>query len=250
MESVFHICNCEENCQVKYATCTLLDSALTWWNSHVKTVGIDAAYVMTWKELIKMMIKVYCPRKEIQKLENELLQDTIQMANSLMDQKVCAIATRDADRKRKWEYEQEGNHRQQQNKRQEVGRVYVAGTCNKISYAGTLPPCDKCKFHHYGPCPIKCGNYKKVGHRARDCWTTTSVTCYRCGEEGHTKRYCPGMENQYGDEEALPNLDIVTCTSLLENRYIPVLTNVNANSSFVFTAISHLINVTSIFSVT
>ncbi|GKF54847.1 hypothetical protein Tco_0165187 [Tanacetum coccineum] len=47
IESVFHICNCEENCQVKYATCTLLDSALTWWNSHMKTVGIGAAYAMT-----------------------------------------------------------------------------------------------------------------------------------------------------------------------------------------------------------
>ncbi|GKC65030.1 hypothetical protein Tco_1097628 [Tanacetum coccineum] len=46
MEYVFHISNYATNCQVKYATCTLLDSALTWWNSHVKTVGIDAAYEM------------------------------------------------------------------------------------------------------------------------------------------------------------------------------------------------------------
>nr|GEW67201.1 putative reverse transcriptase domain-containing protein [Tanacetum cinerariifolium] len=72
MESVFHICNYAKNCQVKYATCTLLDSALTWWNSHVKTMGIDAAYAMTWKELMKMMAKVYYPRNKIQKLENEL----------------------------------------------------------------------------------------------------------------------------------------------------------------------------------
>ncbi|GJV69239.1 hypothetical protein Tco_1484748, partial [Tanacetum coccineum] len=27
--------------QVKYATCTLLDSALTWWNSHKRTIGTD-----------------------------------------------------------------------------------------------------------------------------------------------------------------------------------------------------------------
>ncbi|GKE56606.1 hypothetical protein Tco_1495791, partial [Tanacetum coccineum] len=32
--------------QVKYATCTLLGNALTWWNSHIKTVGHDAAYGM------------------------------------------------------------------------------------------------------------------------------------------------------------------------------------------------------------
>nr|GEZ18062.1 reverse transcriptase domain-containing protein [Tanacetum cinerariifolium] len=34
METVFHITNCTEKYQVKYATCTLLNSALTWWNSH------------------------------------------------------------------------------------------------------------------------------------------------------------------------------------------------------------------------
>nr|GFC39163.1 reverse transcriptase domain-containing protein [Tanacetum cinerariifolium] len=72
MESVFHISNCVTNCQVKYATCTLLDSALTWWNFHVKTVGIENAYEMSWKELMKMMTEVYCPRNKIQKMENEL----------------------------------------------------------------------------------------------------------------------------------------------------------------------------------
>ncbi|GKB16220.1 hypothetical protein Tco_0850143 [Tanacetum coccineum] len=31
--------------QVKFATCTLHSVALTWWNTYVKTVGHDAAYV-------------------------------------------------------------------------------------------------------------------------------------------------------------------------------------------------------------
>ncbi|GKF66074.1 hypothetical protein Tco_0192591 [Tanacetum coccineum] len=34
------------NFRVKFATCTLLGIALTWWNSHVKAVGLDVAYVM------------------------------------------------------------------------------------------------------------------------------------------------------------------------------------------------------------
>ncbi|GJW15602.1 reverse transcriptase domain-containing protein [Tanacetum coccineum] len=134
----------------------------------------------------------------------------MRMANSLIDQKVHVIAKRAADNKRKWEDEQEGNHHQQQNKRQKVGRVYVAGTSSKTGYAGTLPLCDKCKLHHHGPCPVRCGNYKKVGHQERDCWTPTSMTCYGCGGKGHTKRYYPGSENQNGDEEARQNLDIVT----------------------------------------
>ncbi|GKA00517.1 hypothetical protein Tco_0673067 [Tanacetum coccineum] len=117
MESVYHISNCEENCQVKYATCTLLDSALTWWNSHVKTVGIDAAYAMTWKELMKMMTEV--PNEE-EKIERYIwglpdniqgnmtsagtrLQDTIRMANScLMDLKGNgAIYTKMCDQQKK-----------------------------------------------------------------------------------------------------------------------------------------------------
>ncbi|GKC03823.1 hypothetical protein Tco_0995433 [Tanacetum coccineum] len=38
MEYVFHISNCTIECQVKYATYTLLGGALTWWNSYVRTV--------------------------------------------------------------------------------------------------------------------------------------------------------------------------------------------------------------------
>ncbi|GJR53662.1 reverse transcriptase domain-containing protein [Tanacetum coccineum] len=41
METVFHISNCPKKYQVKYATCTLLNSALTWWNSHKRTIGTD-----------------------------------------------------------------------------------------------------------------------------------------------------------------------------------------------------------------
>ncbi|GJR76347.1 hypothetical protein Tco_0088712 [Tanacetum coccineum] len=43
---VFHISNCTITCQIKFATCTLLRNALTWWNSYVKTVGHDVAYGM------------------------------------------------------------------------------------------------------------------------------------------------------------------------------------------------------------
>ncbi|GJR55205.1 putative reverse transcriptase domain-containing protein [Tanacetum coccineum] len=72
METVFHISNCPEKYQVKYATCTLLDSALTWWNSHKRTIGTDAAYALSWRELMRLMTEVYCPRNEIQKMETEL----------------------------------------------------------------------------------------------------------------------------------------------------------------------------------
>ncbi|GKD22272.1 hypothetical protein Tco_1223975 [Tanacetum coccineum] len=46
MDSMFNISNCPPKYQVKYATCTLHDSALTWWNSHKRTIGDDAAYAI------------------------------------------------------------------------------------------------------------------------------------------------------------------------------------------------------------
>ncbi|GJX99694.1 hypothetical protein Tco_0356713 [Tanacetum coccineum] len=53
METVFRISNCSVENQVKFSTCTLLASALTWWNSHVMTVTHDVAYSMTWVDLRK-----------------------------------------------------------------------------------------------------------------------------------------------------------------------------------------------------
>ncbi|GJW22029.1 hypothetical protein Tco_0032651 [Tanacetum coccineum] len=47
IEIVFHISNCPEKYQVKYATCTLLNNALTWWNSHKRTIGTEAAFAMS-----------------------------------------------------------------------------------------------------------------------------------------------------------------------------------------------------------
>nr|GEZ62082.1 reverse transcriptase domain-containing protein [Tanacetum cinerariifolium] len=72
MESVFHISGCAVKNQVKFATCTLLGAALTWWNGHVRTLGHDVAYAMTWEILKKKLTDKYCPKGEIKKLEIEL----------------------------------------------------------------------------------------------------------------------------------------------------------------------------------
>ncbi|GJV83733.1 hypothetical protein Tco_1523631 [Tanacetum coccineum] len=72
IEYVFHISNDAIENQVKFATCTLYGINLTWWNTHVRTVGHDATYGMPWKTLMKIMIDKYCPRNEINKLEIEI----------------------------------------------------------------------------------------------------------------------------------------------------------------------------------
>ncbi|GKE61211.1 reverse transcriptase domain-containing protein [Tanacetum coccineum] len=61
---------------------------------------------------------------------------------------------------------------------------------------------DKCKFHHNGPCTVKCGNCKKVGHITRNCRTPIAardqqtLTCYECGSLGHYKSNYPIVKLQ------------------------------------------------------
>nr|GFA32994.1 reverse transcriptase domain-containing protein [Tanacetum cinerariifolium] len=71
MKSVFNISGCAIENQVKFATCTLLDAALTWWNSQIRTLGPEA-YATTWEVLKKKMRDKYCPQVELKKLEIEL----------------------------------------------------------------------------------------------------------------------------------------------------------------------------------
>ncbi|GJW52049.1 putative reverse transcriptase domain-containing protein [Tanacetum coccineum] len=230
MESVFNISGCAIENQVKFATCTLLGAALTWWNGQIRTLGPEA-YTMTWEVLKKKMTDKYCPQGEIKKLEMELwnlkvkgndvlayterfqeltlictkfvanetekvdkyisglpdniygnvksarpktLDETIELANDLMDQKLRTYAERQSDNKRKADDSSRNNHGHQQQpfKRQNVAKVYNMGTGERKPYGGSLPKCTKCHLHHNGPCTQKCHKCNKVGHFARDCRST------------------------------------------------------------------------------
>ncbi|GJX72891.1 putative reverse transcriptase domain-containing protein [Tanacetum coccineum] len=212
--------------QVKFATCTLMDAALTWWNSLIRSLGPDA-YTMTWVVLKKKMTDKYCPLGEVQKLEIELwnlkvkgndsarpktLDETIELANELMDQKLRTYAERQSDSKRKADDISRNN--QQPFKKQNVAKAYNLGTAEKKTYEGNAPKCTKCQRHHPGPCTLKCHKCGKIGHYARDCRSTgnTNATnnrsgngpnpkgngCFECGNPGHFKRDCPKLKNKNG----------------------------------------------------
>ncbi|GKC20865.1 putative reverse transcriptase domain-containing protein [Tanacetum coccineum] len=162
--------NFKGNEGVKFATCTLLGAALTWWNGQIRTLGPDA-YSMTWEVLKKKMTDKYCPHGEIKKPEiglwnlkvkgndvptytecfqeltlicnkfvaNETdkvdkyisglpdniygnvksskpktLDETIELANDLIDQKLRTYAERQTDNKRKADDSSRNNHGHQQ----------------------------------------------------------------------------------------------------------------------------------------
>ncbi|GJY00739.1 putative reverse transcriptase domain-containing protein [Tanacetum coccineum] len=199
MQIVFHISNCSVKNQIKFSTCTLMGNALTWWNSHIRTVGNDVAYAMTWTELKKKMTDKYCLRTEIKKLEVELwdlkvkesneieryvsglsnmiqgsvvaskpktMQEATEIATELIDKRIHTFVERQTENKRK----QDNNQQQQpQNKRQNTSRAYAVGTGEKKLYGGSKPLFPKCNYHHDGPCAPKCHKYNRVGHLAHDC---------------------------------------------------------------------------------
>ncbi|GJS99943.1 reverse transcriptase domain-containing protein [Tanacetum coccineum] len=76
-ESVFSCSNCTKDYKVKFATGTLTDEALSWWNSFAQPIGIEEAYKITWSKFKNLLIKKYFPRTEIKKMEDEFYNLTV-----------------------------------------------------------------------------------------------------------------------------------------------------------------------------
>nr|GEW77542.1 putative reverse transcriptase domain-containing protein [Tanacetum cinerariifolium] len=66
---VFTMSKCTEANKVVFVVVTFQDRALTWWNSQVATLGIEAVTRKTWAEMKVMMTEEFCPLEEIQRME-------------------------------------------------------------------------------------------------------------------------------------------------------------------------------------
>ncbi|GJU32597.1 putative reverse transcriptase domain-containing protein [Tanacetum coccineum] len=276
---------------------------LTQWFERVETtVGHDVAYAITWTNLKKKMTDKYCPRGEVKKLEGEMwnlkvkesdkiekyvgglldmihrsvmaskpktMQDAIQFATELVDQKIRTFVERQSENKRK----QDDNQHQQQNKRQNTGRDYAAGSGEKKPYGGSKPLCSKCNYHHDGQCAPKCNKCIRVcdcrsaansntANNQRGTGAGQKPTCYECGAQGHFKRECPKLKNNnrgnqgrngnasakvyaVGRTGTNPYSNVVTGMFLLNNCYASVLFDTGVDRIFVSTAFSSQIDITS-----
>ncbi|GJV20266.1 putative reverse transcriptase domain-containing protein [Tanacetum coccineum] len=284
METVFRISNCTVENQIKFSTCTLLGSALTWWNFDVRTVGHDVAYAMNWTNLKKKMTNKYCPRGEIKKLEFEMwnlkvkeesdkidkyvgglpdmihesvkaskprtIQDAIEFATELMDKKISTFVERQADNKRKFNDTYKNTQNQQQHpKRQNVARAYTAGS-------GENKPYDRSK-------PLSPTNANNNNNQRAPRANLRVLTYFECGAQGQFKKDYPKLKNGnqgkragvgnavarayvVGAAETNPNANIVTGTFLLNNHYALILFDTGADRSFVSTTFSSSIDIIAI----
>ncbi|GJV52983.1 reverse transcriptase domain-containing protein [Tanacetum coccineum] len=76
-KSVFFRSNCAEENRVTFATGTLTDDALSWWNAYAQPIGIEQANRIAWTELKRLLTNKYCPRTEIKKMEDEFYGLTV-----------------------------------------------------------------------------------------------------------------------------------------------------------------------------
>nr|GEX48564.1 reverse transcriptase domain-containing protein [Tanacetum cinerariifolium] len=70
-ESVFSRSKCAEEDRVTFATGTLTNDALSWWNAYAQPIGIEQANKIAWTELKRLLTNKYGPRTEIKKIEDE-----------------------------------------------------------------------------------------------------------------------------------------------------------------------------------
>ncbi|GJZ62344.1 putative reverse transcriptase domain-containing protein [Tanacetum coccineum] len=186
--------------------------ALTWWKTHVKIVGHDAAYG----------IGFVVAGGDFENRNSELM---IRKSILLLSVRRTFIE-RQTENKRK----QDNNQQQQpQNKRQNTGMAYAIGTGEKKLYGGSKPLCPK------SPANANTANNQRgteIGQKP---------TFYECGAQGHFKRECPKLKNNNnrgntaGNVNALvkvyavghagtnPDSNVVTGTFLLNNRYASIL---------------------------
>ncbi|GJZ12339.1 putative reverse transcriptase domain-containing protein [Tanacetum coccineum] len=184
------------------------------------------------------------------------LHDAINMARELVEQAVQGKATRIGEsNKRKWEDHQRNtnnnnhnnhnnnnnnnrnrnnNYHQQQNRRQETARAYAAAPTENRGYAGNLPKCNRCNFHHSGRCPPKCQKCQRTGHLEKDCKAILPGNQYN--KEARARAYVV-VENPQ------QNPNVVTGTFLLNDHYACILFDSGTEKSFVSSAFTPFIDI-------
>nr|GFA22024.1 reverse transcriptase domain-containing protein [Tanacetum cinerariifolium] len=110
------------------------------------------------------------------------LDETIELANEFMDQKLCTDVQRQTDNKRKANNSSKNNHGhyQQPAKRQNVAKVYNMGSGHFARYCRSS------------------GN-TNVANAQRDNWVNPKGNgCFECGAPGYFKNDCPKLKNKDG----------------------------------------------------
>ncbi|GJS99556.1 putative reverse transcriptase domain-containing protein [Tanacetum coccineum] len=165
----------------------------------------------------------------------KMLDENIELANDLMDQKLRTYAERQIGNKRKADDSSRNNHDHQQQpfKRDNVAKVYNMGLGEKNPYGGSLP-----KAVPKGNGCFECG---AAGHFRRDCPKLKNKDGGNGNAQGWV--YAVGNAEKNGNASRNPDFNVVTGTFLLKNRHASILFDTGADRSFISTVFSSLIDI-------
>nr|GEV13665.1 hypothetical protein [Tanacetum cinerariifolium] len=274
IESVFQISGCAiENQEVLKKKMTkkycpqgeIKKLEIELWNLKVKGNDVPT-YIERFQELTLICTKFVVNETEkidkyisglpdnifgsIKSSEPKTLDETIELANDFMDQKLHTFAERQTENKRKAGDSSRNNHGHQQQpfKRKNVAKVYNIGTGEKKPYSGYFPKSS--------------GNTNVANTQKGNGANPKGNGCFECGAPVHFKRDCPKLKNKdggnvnaqgwvyvvgnakkKGNASSDPNSNVVTGTFLLNNHYASILFNTGADRSFISIVFSSLIDI-------
>nr|GEW55826.1 putative reverse transcriptase domain-containing protein [Tanacetum cinerariifolium] len=219
METVFCISHCTVENQIKFPTCTLLGSALMWWNSHVETVGPNVTYAMSWKNLRKKMTDKYCSSGEIKKLEGS---GNMKLYGS--SKPLCP----------KCNYHHDGRC---------ALKCYKCNRVDHLSYDCRSATSANTVINQRGTETVQkptCFECEAQGHFKREYPKLKNNNRFHLASNGNASAKVYAV----GHVRTNPDSNVVIGTLLLNNRYTSILFDTGANRSFVSTAFSYQIDIT------
>nr|GEX88105.1 putative reverse transcriptase domain-containing protein [Tanacetum cinerariifolium] len=142
--------------------------------NNVATRGLEAANRIPWTEVKRLMTKEFCPIEEIQRMEHELwnlkVKDFNMPAYTQRFYELALLCPKMVPSERK------KNHQRQRN-----------------VWAMTTAPAEQGGIGHMA-------QYCKGKAMATGTNVWPILTCYECGEKGHTRNYCPKKKDPQGEE--------------------------------------------------
>nr|GEY67909.1 hypothetical protein [Tanacetum cinerariifolium] len=154
------------------------------------------------------------------------LDETIELANDLMDQKLRTYAKRQTNNKRKADDSFRNNHGHFARDCKSSGNTNIANTQRN---SGENPKGNGC---------FECGT---TGHFKRDCPKLKNKDGGKVNAPGGV--YAVGNVEKRGNASRDPDSNVVTGTFLLNNRYASILFYTGVDRSFISTTFSSLIDI-------
>ncbi|GJU23266.1 putative reverse transcriptase domain-containing protein [Tanacetum coccineum] len=249
--------NCAEENKVTFATGTLTDDAMSWWNAYAKPIGIEQASKITWTELKRLLTNNYCPRTEVRKMEDEFYNLTIK-GNDLKTyvrrfQELAVLCPNMVPNTEKLmevfigelPRSIEGNVTASKPQTLEEAITITQRLMNQETFRTLY--CQVLDLQQGGLSDQKLQK-QRTSHWKQSA--TVSVICHACGEKGHYNYQCSKTNNNaqgraylLRDKNAHRDPNIVTGSFLLNQHLARVLFDSGEDKSFVSISLTSMLNI-------